>query len=103
MTMKIAVPFLFVALLFITSSLDASGEAIEILERPAYSNLFTFRTEKQFVGAQVEIYNSRGELLTSQSLQKRKMVIDFGEALFGIYTIRIVKGKAKKEFKFIKK
>jgi hypothetical protein len=104
MTMKTAVPFLFVALLIISSSLVASGaEAIEVVEPPKYKNLFTLRTEKQFVGAQVEVYNSRGELITSQSLQKRKMIIDFGEARFGTYTIRIVKGQSKKEFKYIKK
>jgi hypothetical protein len=101
--MKISIPFLFVALLFISSSMVAGAEAIETLEPPKQKNLFTFKTEKQFLGAQVEVYNSRGELITSQSLQKRKMVIDFGDALFGAYTIRVVKGEAKQEFKYIKK
>ncbi len=102
--MKRSVLFLFVALLLTSSSLVASGaEAIETIEPPKYKSLFTLKTDKQFVGAQVEVYNSRGELITSQSLQKRKMVIDFGEALFGTYTIRVVKGQAKKEFRYVKK
>ena len=68
-----------------------------------YKDLFTLKADKDLVGAQVEIYNSNGELITSNSLQKRKMIIDFGEAVFGTYTIRIVKGDELKEFKYVKK
>jgi hypothetical protein len=100
--MKIIVPFLFVAL-FISSGFQASAEAIEAGEPPKYKNLFTLKAEKQFIGAQVEIYNSRGELVTSQSLQKRKMIIDFGDAGFGTYTIKIKRGAAHQEFTYIKK
>ena len=100
--MKIIVPFLFVAL-FICSGYLASAEAIEGAEPPKYKNLFTLKAEKQFIGAQVEIYNSSGELVTSQSLQKRKMIIDFGDARLGIYTIKIKRGAEHQEFTYIKK
>ena len=51
----------------------------------------------------MEIYNASGELITTQSLQKRKMVIDFGDAMLGLYTIKVVKGDSKQEFKYLKK
>jgi hypothetical protein len=99
--MNIAKQIIFMALLF-TSALAASAEAIDP-EPSKYKDLFTLKTDKEFVGAQVEIYNSAGELITTNSLQKRKMVIDFGDAGYGTYTIRIVKGDELQEFTYIKK
>ncbi len=66
-------------------------------------SLFVLRAEKKFVGATVEIYTSTGELITSQSLSKRKVVIDFGSVMKDTYTIRVVKGIEVREFQFEKK
>ena len=101
--MKNPSTFLFIAFLGLSSLTASAMEAIEIIEPPKTKNLFMLKTEKEFVGAQVEVYNSRGELITTQSLQKRKMVIDFGDALFGQYTIRVIKGGERQEFRYVKK
>jgi len=102
--MKIHLQFLFVFSLFISSSVYAStAEAVEVVEPSKQKNIFVLKTEKRLVGAQVEVYNSRGELIASQRLKKRKMVVDFGQAKFDTYTIRIIKGQARQEFKYIKK
>ena len=66
-------------------------------------NLFVFRAEKKFVGAQVEVLYSNGEVLTSQTLKKRKMLIDFSDVKYGSYTIRVKKGNDIQEFTFEKK
>lgn len=92
--------FLIMSSGFVVTASDAIDT---VIEPPKNKNLFTFKTGKELVGGQVEIYNSKGELITSQSLQKRKMVIDFDDAHFGAYTIKIVKGKAEREFRYIKK
>ena len=101
--MKKLATSLFVSLLIISSNVNVTAEAIEVIEPPKQKNLFTLKAEKEFVGAQVEIYNANGELITSQSLQKRKMVIDFGDVKFGMYTIKVVKGESLQEFKYLKK
>ncbi len=102
--MKTITKLMLLSLLFISSGIYAStAEAVDSIKPSKHKNLFVFKTEKQFVGARVEVYNSKGELVTSQSLQKRKMVIDFGDVKFDTYTIRIVKGQAQQEFKYIKK
>jgi hypothetical protein len=103
MQMKNPSTFLFIAFLSLSGVTASAMDAIDVIEPPKTKNLFTLKTEKEFVGAQVEVYNSRGELITSQSLQKRKIVIDFGDALYGQYTIRVVKGGEKQEFKYVKK
>lgn len=66
-------------------------------------NIFTFKTDRELVGAQVEVFYSNGELLTTHKLLKKKMVIDFGEGRLGTYTIRLTKGNSAKEYHFIKK
>src|SRR5689334_6376123 len=66
-------------------------------------NLFVFKAKKKFVGATVEIYTSNGEMITSQHLQKRRMIISFSDVQYDTYTIRIAKGNNAKEFQYIKK
>jgi hypothetical protein len=67
-----------------------------------YKNLFVFKADKKFLGAKIEILSTSGELITSQSLLKRKMVIDFGGVKFGTYIIRVSKGNDVQEFQYIK-
>lgn len=66
-------------------------------------SLYVLKTDKKFVGATVEIYSSEGTLVTSQNLNKRKMIIDFGPVIRDTYTIRVVKGKETQEFHFERK
>jgi hypothetical protein len=65
--------------------------------------LFVLRTNKQLVGARVEVFYTNGSLVTAQRLEKKKMIIDFTDARLGIYTIRITKGNKTKDFHYIKK
>lgn len=79
-----------------------SGESVTSYSSK-YKNLFVFKAKKNFVGATVEIYSSNGEMITSQHLQKRKMIINFGDARYDTYTIRIAKGNNTQEFQYVKK
>lgn len=96
--------FFLAALLFTGSSSFAENtpEKIDVVSSK-YKNLFVFKAEKKFVGATVEILSSKGEVVTAQTLQKRKMIIDFCDVKYGTYTIRISKDKKVKEFKYEKK
>jgi hypothetical protein len=68
-----------------------------------YKNLFVFKADRDYVGATVEVYYSNGDLVTSQKLGKRKMIINFCDTRFGEYTIRVVKGDKTQEFHYEKK
>src|SRR6188768_2503132 len=102
--MKTLIKVLVAGLLFISSTSWAARPTDEINRtmRAKHKNLFIIKTEKKFLGATVEVFLMDG-LLTSQNLQKRKMIIDFGDSKGGTYTIRLTKGNAQKEFHFIKK
>jgi hypothetical protein len=66
-------------------------------------NLFVYKADKNLVGGKVEILAYNGQVITSQHLQRRKMIIDFGDVQFGTYTIRVSKGSKSEEFQFTKK
>lgn len=68
-----------------------------------YKNLFVFKAAKKLMGASVEVFSSEGILVTKQTLEKRKMIIDFCDVKKGDYLIRIAKGNKKKEYSFSKK
>lgn len=87
-----------------------SSFAIEVTTRESVNvasskskNLFVFKAKKKFVGATIEIYSSNGQMITAQHLQKRKMIINFGDARYDTYTIRIAKGNNTQEFQYVKK
>ena len=70
---------------------------------PKHKNLFVVKADRVFVGANVQVFYSNGNLITAQKLQKKKMIIDFEDAKKGTYTIRVTKGNKTKEFEYIKK
>ncbi|HPM28929.1 MAG TPA: hypothetical protein PLJ60_01230 [Chryseolinea sp.] len=79
-----------------------NGESLTVVSSK-YKNLFVFKAKKKFSGATVEIFSSNGEMVTSQQLQKRKMIINFCDVRYDTYTIRIAKGNETQEFQYVKK
>jgi hypothetical protein len=93
-----------VALIFLSSAAVAGNGNDEVtIPGSKYKSLFVFRAEKKLVGARVEVLSENGEVVTSQVLQKRKMIIDFCDARYGTYTIRVTKGENVKEYQYEKK
>lgn len=68
-----------------------------------YKNVFVCRAERKLEGAKVEVLYANGELLTAQTMHKRKLIIDFGDVRDGVYTIRVSKGNRVQEFHYNKK
>ena len=95
-------------LLLITLLLVSFGSTAGSIEQvsakgPRMKDVFVCKANKKFVGGTVEIISSRGHLITSSHLQKRKLVIDFESVQIGTYTIRVTKGNEIEEFIFMKK
>jgi hypothetical protein len=102
--MKAFINMSIVALIFFSSTVVVGAPVDETpLIGPKYKNLFVFKTEKKLVGAKVEVLSENGQVVTSQVLQKRKMIIDFCDVRYGTYTIRVTKGENVKEYQYIKK
>lgn len=66
-------------------------------------SLYTIKANKKFVGAQVEIIQADGNVISKQILAKRKMIIDFDDVRLGAYKIRISKGNQTREYVYEKK
>ena len=84
-------------------TLAATTDEASTTTSSRHKNFFKVKAHKKFLGATVEVFVGNGDLLTAQSLQKRKVIIDFGDAKGGTYTIRLTKGNATKEFQYVKK
>lgn len=103
--MKTLINSLFVLVLLVTAvSVQAAPreEVVEVVPSK-YKNLFVLKAERKFMGATVEVYYSNGDLVTTHTLEKRKMIIDFCDVKFGEYTIRIKKGNEVEEYSYVKK
>jgi hypothetical protein len=61
-----------------------------------------FKVDREFVGAELEIYNAAGEKLFTQKVEQRKVLIDFYYGDEGRYTIVLKKGDILEEFEFRK-
>ncbi len=66
-------------------------------------SVFVLKADKKFIGAKVEIYSAGGQLITAQVVDKKKMVIDFGDVKVGVYTIKLINGEDSQSYKFEKK
>jgi hypothetical protein len=100
----------FFKIFFVAMALSLSGSAIvagpsegqEQIFNGKEKDLFVYRTAKGLIGAKVEVFSDSGELVTAQTMQKRKIIIDFGDVAFGTYTIKVTKGNMMQEFQFVK-
>ena len=94
---------LIIAAFFVIAQSVSAAPADSGTVRIKDKTLFVFKTDKKFVGAMVEVIYANGDVVTSQRLEKRKMVIDFADVKSGDYMIRITKGKRVEEFYYEKK
>jgi len=104
--MKLLHAVLAAAFVFTAATTFASGSHADetiTLGNNKHRTFFVVKAPKKLVGAMVEVYASNGNLLTAQSLQRRKMIIDFGGATTDTYTIRITKDGAQREYQYIKR
>jgi hypothetical protein len=95
--MKTLTKYLLIVLLALPLATLANGHD------ESDANVFILKADKRFMGAKVEIYSATGHLITAQTVDKKKMVIDFGDVRKGIYTIRLIKGDDRQEYTFEKR
>jgi len=65
-------------------------------------NVFYFKVDKEFLGADLEIYDMDGKKLFTQKVERRKILIDFYYEDAGKFIIFVKKGDTLEEFQFIK-
>ena len=65
-------------------------------------DVFYFKIDKQFIGADLEIYSQDGVKIFTQRVDRRKIIIDFYFENPGKFIIMFKKGDHHEEFNFIK-
>jgi len=93
--------------LFLSIALCAGAlvesRASDVDQMTSNTSRLTLKVNKEFLGGEVRVYNGNHELVISQKMKKRKVLIDFGYAMVGGYTVQLMKGVQQKEFYFMKK
>src|SRR5688572_21243723 len=102
--MKPKTRILLVLIVILSALIAKSAMAADVRQiKTKYSHLFVLKANRKYAGATVEVYYSNGDLVTTQKIEKRRMIIDFCDTRYGEYTIRVVRGNEKKEFQYVKK
>lgn len=68
-----------------------------------HKNLFIFKVDRKFKGADVEVSYANGEIITNLKMEKRKLIINFCDVKLGSYVIKVMKGNNVQEFQYIRK
>lgn len=101
----------FLLTFFVATALSLTGSAVMAVPSEDQGltfigkekDLFVFKTAKGSNDAKVEVFSDAGELVTAQTTQQRKIIIDFGGVAFGTYTIKVTQGDSVREFRYVKK
>lgn len=68
----------------------ATPDSIAIVETSEQDH-FVMKVDKDLLGGEVLVTYSTGEVVTTMTIKRKKMVIDFDKVKFGSYTIKVVK------------
>jgi hypothetical protein len=96
---------IFIATIFSCAFLAANGmnDPVEPQVKSANNSKLVLKTDREFVGGTVALYSSTGQLLVSQKLAKRRVIIDFSMAPFGAYDVVVAKSNVKRTINYMKK
>jgi len=80
----------------------ATPDSITVVET-SQQNHFVMKVDKDLFGGEVIVTYSTGEVVTTMTIKRKKMVIDFNKVKFGSYSIKVMKdGNEIEEFTFNK-
>ena len=80
----------------------ASGDDPVVVVQSKNKDFFVIKADRKLVGARVDVFYANGDVVTRQTLERRKMIIDFGDVKPGAYTIRVTKEDQVEEFEYHK-
>jgi hypothetical protein len=101
--MKVSI-IIAICLSLFTASVAVFGVGAKAVHMvSSQKDLFAFKVNKSWQGAQVELFAPNGDVISRQRLMKQKMVFNFRDMEPGTYKITITKNHHIEEFQYIKK
>ena len=90
-------------ILIATSGLIASPKSEPVSVLSVKRDIFYFKVEKSFIGATIEVYANDGQLILTETVIRRKAIVDFYLENPGTYTIKLKKDDKEASFTYEKK
>lgn len=92
--------FALALLLSFYSSFSASRKETPVIVLGRSHDIFYFKICKAMVGGVVEVYSPQGNVIETQNLDNRKLIIDFFDMAPGDYTIKVKKDGTEEVFTY---
>lgn len=95
---------LLLCLMHVGSALNATATRKPGFVHVVYNRMDVFyaKIDKEFVGAELEVFASDGERLSTQKIDHRRVLIDFYYEDAGTFLIIFKKGDVQEAFNFVK-
>lgn len=68
----------------------ATPDSIAVVET-SQEGQFVMKVDKDLFGGEVVVTYSTGEVVSTMTIKRKKMVVDFDKVKFGSYTIQVIK------------
>lgn len=68
-----------------------------------YKDLLIVKTNKEYIGAAIEVHDSTGAVVAASHISKKKTIVDFYDIPSGNYWICVVKSNRTFQFNYTKK
>ena len=94
---------IMVALVMIasTSAFAKIPYDVKVLSRAR--GIVYFKVNPEMIGASVEVYNEKGDLIYSDTVGSKKMLVDFFDEPSGSYTIHVIKNSKEEVIEYVRK
>jgi hypothetical protein len=98
---------LILALALLATSYNAISKDIKkespVVVLATSHEIFYFKVLESMIGGEVNVFDAAGNQVAAQSVDKRKMIVDFFEMQPGDYTVKVVKGNIEQVFDYHRK
>jgi hypothetical protein len=93
-----------IAILFSTyHAIGSPLKEIPVVVLNTSHDIFYFKIRKTMIGGTVEVYNPSGQLVASQNMDNKKLIIDFFDMAPGDYKIVVKKDNVQETFNYIRR
>jgi hypothetical protein len=81
------------------AAISSRVDSVHVLSVKRY--IFHFKVDKSLIGAKVEVFNHKNDMVLTETVAHAKTIVDFFELPAGNYTIKITKGTTEYTYEYI--
>jgi hypothetical protein len=92
-----------VALVMMVSASVFAKDPHDVKVLSKMNEVVYFKVSSSMIGASIEVYNEKGQLIYSDQITSKRMLVDFFTEPSGSYTIHLIKDDKEEVIEYVKK